>query len=127
MFDTSESLPSGYGSAGGTPSTLASLAPADGVLPSSYGAPKTAAEAASYAAPPVKTLADFAQGMTEAVQQTIAPVAQGFQTSGKASAPRDPPATAPPKSSNWKVYAALGLTVVGVGTTVWWLTRNKGE
>ena len=130
MFDTNESLPSGYGYAGGTPSDLASLAPADGALPSSYGAATTPAAGASpstsYAAPPAKTLADFAQGMSQAVQQTMAPVAQGFQASGKASAPTDPPAE-PPKSSNWKVYAALGLTALGVGGTLWWLNRNKGE
>lgn len=133
MFDTNESLPSGYGYAGGDASQLASLASTEGALPSAYGTPKKAAEPApsapaSYGAAQ-DPLAAFAQGVTTAVQQSnIAATTTGaFKTSGKAAAPAAPPEAPPaPSSTKWKVYAAIGVSVAAIGGTLWYLNRNKG-
>ena len=87
MFDPHQPLPSDYGSPGGDPAQLSSLAPGEGALPKGYGATKTDS---AQPAPVVKDISDFAKGMTTALQ-TVAGAPSAFQPSGKASPPAPPP------------------------------------
>lgn len=122
MFEQNQPLPSDYGYAGGTPSQLASLTPAEGALGASYGKVAAKVEDAPKATPsnPIEA---FTQGLTTAVQ--------GFQSSGKASVPTLPPApappAAPPASDRWKSIALATGAVAVIGGALWWFTRPKAE
>ena len=123
MFEQNQPLPSDYGYAGGTPSQLSSLTPTEGAIGASYGKIAAKGEAAPTAAAPSNPLEAFTQGLTTAVQ--------GFQSSGKSSAPALPAApaapAAPPASERWKSIAlATGATLL-IGGAVWWFMRPKTE
>lgn len=121
MFDPHQPLPSDYGSPGGDPAQLSSLAPGEGALPKGYGATKTDS---AQPAPVVKDISDFAKGMTTALQ-TVAGAPSAFQPSGKASPPAPPPSSpADDASKKWKIMAALALGTALVGGTVWYGSRQ---
>lgn len=126
MFDLNQPLPSDYGSPGGTPSQLASLAGGEGALPNGYGAAKSDASASSgsKAEQTTKDLSDFAKGLTTALQESG--VTGSFQSSGKASAPTVPSTAVADSdaSKKWKVMAALAFGTALVGGTLWYGSKQ---